>query len=531
MADSHGENSTGPAIGTVEMTDGVVRITSADGSERIVSAGAQVFEGDTVATDTDSSVQIILVDDGIFTLGEEGEMVMDTVYYDPDTQDGEALVSVMTGMFVFVSGQIAKTGVDAMAITTPTSTIGIRGTKIVGDAGDGDTPTTITLLEEVGGHVGEIFVENGAGLQVLNQANQTVSISNADTAPDSPFIASSDDVNRRYEGAVGVEVGTLVDPDTGRPRRADVSAPAVVPHAPDTDDAVEAADDAAAADVAETAADGELADDASDIEMLDDVINALDGDGADAPEHLLAELMPLVERLRALMGKDAEGLDDADVLRVASEYVALTDTTDNAPIATNLSPSLFGLDAPIDSFEDTNEFGPDDRFDRAADRTDAPKGSDDHNVEGRTAKAEAPPSPQTADDPSKSSTAPEHETAGTEPERDDIHATDVDLFSNLNPDALPHLPSGTVPGGADPNVAMSTSLSTTLQIEGLIAEDPVLFADEPANDANFTVVTGGGTPLAPSISDSTTVSPADSESYSSSTSGETPTIVDTETFA
>ncbi|MEK9670883.1 MAG: hypothetical protein VW268_00080 [Rhodospirillaceae bacterium] len=39
-------------------------------------------------------------------------------------------LSVVKGVFSFVSGQVAKTDPDAMKIDTPVATIGIRGTQV-----------------------------------------------------------------------------------------------------------------------------------------------------------------------------------------------------------------------------------------------------------------------------------------------------------------------------------------------------------------------------------------------------------------
>ena len=41
-------------------------------------------------------------------------------------------VDMLEGAFSFVSGEIAKTGPDAMKVTTPVATIGIRVTTVAG---------------------------------------------------------------------------------------------------------------------------------------------------------------------------------------------------------------------------------------------------------------------------------------------------------------------------------------------------------------------------------------------------------------
>ena len=41
-------------------------------------------------------------------------------------------VDMVEGAFSFVSGENAKTGPDAMKVSTPVATIGIRGTTVAG---------------------------------------------------------------------------------------------------------------------------------------------------------------------------------------------------------------------------------------------------------------------------------------------------------------------------------------------------------------------------------------------------------------
>jgi len=43
-------------------------------------------------------------------------------------------INMVEGAFSFISGEIAKTGPDAMLISTPVATVGIRGTTVAGKA-------------------------------------------------------------------------------------------------------------------------------------------------------------------------------------------------------------------------------------------------------------------------------------------------------------------------------------------------------------------------------------------------------------
>lgn len=86
----------------------------------------------------------------------------------------------------FVSGAIAKTNPDAMAIKTPVATIGIRGTAggvAVGDQGK----TSVVLISEAGegGGVqdGEIIVATAGGVVTVNTGFQGLSITDGNQPP------------------------------------------------------------------------------------------------------------------------------------------------------------------------------------------------------------------------------------------------------------------------------------------------------------------------------------------------------------
>ena len=81
----------------------------------------------------------------------------------------------MTGVFVFVSGHVAKTDPDAMTLTTPMGTVGIRGTQVGLDISESGE-IAVVLMEEADGFVGEVFIMNDGGVTVLNGASQFLSL-------------------------------------------------------------------------------------------------------------------------------------------------------------------------------------------------------------------------------------------------------------------------------------------------------------------------------------------------------------------
>jgi VCBS repeat-containing protein len=179
-------------IGTVDTAEGEVFATRADGSRVELNEGDPVYQGDVLETGDEGAISLTFVDNTEFALDEGARMVLDEMVFDAQTGEGSSTFTVVQGVFTFVSGQVAKSGSDAMTVNTPVATIGIRGTKVAIKAGSEDEDTVITLLQEDGGHIGEIAVTNDAGTQVMNQANQTTFIQSATIAPTQPAILPSE---------------------------------------------------------------------------------------------------------------------------------------------------------------------------------------------------------------------------------------------------------------------------------------------------------------------------------------------------
>ena len=172
-------------IGKVESLEGTVEATRADGTKVTLAQGDAVYQEDILETGEGAAIGIVFADESTFSLGEEGRMVLDEMIYDPGAQDGSAGVSLLAGAFTFVSGQIAKTGVDNMTVTTPTATIGIRGTAGGGKI-DEEGTTTAALIQEKGSFTGELTFANEFGVQIINKPNQAVTVA-AGEAPGQPF--------------------------------------------------------------------------------------------------------------------------------------------------------------------------------------------------------------------------------------------------------------------------------------------------------------------------------------------------------
>ncbi len=169
---------TGAApIGKVATAEGPVTAIRADGTAITLGVDDPVYQGDVVETGVGAAVGLVFNDDTTFGLDENGRMVLDELIYDPDSGEGSSLFSVIEGTFVFVSGEIASNNPDDMTIRTPVATIGVRGTKVAGQAAAEGEQNIIVLLPDADGTVGSIVVITDAGALLVTQNNLPVAVS------------------------------------------------------------------------------------------------------------------------------------------------------------------------------------------------------------------------------------------------------------------------------------------------------------------------------------------------------------------
>ncbi|MGE4064455.1 MAG: Calx-beta domain-containing protein [Rhodospirillaceae bacterium] len=161
----------GPVIGVVRSLTGVVRVIRAsDGSEVELKIGDPLYQDDIVESDAGANVGLVFIDGTTLALGENGELVLDELVYDPSKAVGKGTLRLVSGAAEFVSGGIAKSGADNMTFQTPVATIGIRGTRVFAsyDPQTGD----ITVLNRPTGQ--DAAGNETAGVITLTLPNGTV---------------------------------------------------------------------------------------------------------------------------------------------------------------------------------------------------------------------------------------------------------------------------------------------------------------------------------------------------------------------
>ncbi len=98
---------------------------SGAGGDKILAPEAPVYSGDRISTDAVGTAQIRFRDDTKLVVGPNSSLVIDAFVFSGNTGSNISLNAVK-GAFRFLTGKSPK---NAYKITTPTATIGVRGTK------------------------------------------------------------------------------------------------------------------------------------------------------------------------------------------------------------------------------------------------------------------------------------------------------------------------------------------------------------------------------------------------------------------
>jgi hypothetical protein len=107
-------------------------ITIQRGSESVTAAkGARLKNGDTIATGLDGAVGLLFNDDTTLALGPGSTLTIQEFVFEPDRSRFAFVVKLLKGTASYVSGLIAKLSPEATKFITPSSSIGVRGTKFV----------------------------------------------------------------------------------------------------------------------------------------------------------------------------------------------------------------------------------------------------------------------------------------------------------------------------------------------------------------------------------------------------------------
>jgi hypothetical protein len=147
-----------------------------EGKNETVVMGYELLMNDFLQTGEDGGMILEYVDGTKFTMGPNAEAIIDEFSFDTSMVPIEVSmnISVNVGSFTYESGSISELGGD-VEIFTPTATVTMQGTAISGSVA-ANGATTIVLLPDSNGNVGQVTVANESGSQILSNPYTAVTV-------------------------------------------------------------------------------------------------------------------------------------------------------------------------------------------------------------------------------------------------------------------------------------------------------------------------------------------------------------------
>jgi hypothetical protein len=177
-----------PAVGQTELPIGkITRLQGAaeetlGGLPRALEAGSAVHAGGTVATGSAARLEIVFIDASQITLGADARIRLDELVYSAAGGSVAQAFQALDGAFRFLTGGVGRQDPEAVRVTTPVATIGIRGTEFFGGplrtgAPEGRLRYGFLLLD------GAIEVDSPDGRVTLDEVNEGTFLPLAGGAP------------------------------------------------------------------------------------------------------------------------------------------------------------------------------------------------------------------------------------------------------------------------------------------------------------------------------------------------------------
>jgi len=112
-------------VGVTSAAEGDPRGKPPSDVERVLRVGVDVQANELITTQANDRAHLMFLDGTSLSVGPNAQLTIDKFVYDPATKTGDLAINASKGVFRLVGGRISKT--NAITVTTPSSTIGIRG--------------------------------------------------------------------------------------------------------------------------------------------------------------------------------------------------------------------------------------------------------------------------------------------------------------------------------------------------------------------------------------------------------------------
>ena len=143
-----------PISGVIAATDKPIAISYTNEAGevigRIAGVGEPIYLNDEISTPAGASLQVLLRDQTVFSIGPNSTLVFDEFIFDPTNAGDLALTaSVKKGTFKFISGKISKLKPGAMTLKLPNATASVRGTSVLGRVDESGASDIVLLTGAV----------------------------------------------------------------------------------------------------------------------------------------------------------------------------------------------------------------------------------------------------------------------------------------------------------------------------------------------------------------------------------------------
>ena len=129
-----GTAEAGQVVGTVTDISGPMLARRLDGTIKALTAQSAVEQGDTLVTEKGTYARIKFIDNGEITLRPNTQFKIENFSYEAAKPESDsAFFSLLKGGLRSITGLLGKRNKEKFGLSTPTATIGIRGTTFIAE--------------------------------------------------------------------------------------------------------------------------------------------------------------------------------------------------------------------------------------------------------------------------------------------------------------------------------------------------------------------------------------------------------------
>jgi hypothetical protein len=187
---SAGAHAAAAPVATITHLSGILTVKHPDGSVKILSVKSSVLEGDTLSTEGEAYARLKFIDNSEVVIRPNSVLKVTAFSFkEDDPKNDKVALDMVKGGLRAVSGLIGKRNKESVSFSTPTATIGIRGTHFgalfcQSDCGGVPTPSGATPPNglHVDVAVGAVVLTNKGGTTQFS-AGQFGYVANTNTPP------------------------------------------------------------------------------------------------------------------------------------------------------------------------------------------------------------------------------------------------------------------------------------------------------------------------------------------------------------